>query len=82
MISVSFGDGSACVALLPLGGGSAPARNQPWSHREREKRERISPGAWSPGTEPSALGVWGGDSGRPKQCVKVAARPQNTARSE
>ena len=28
----------------------------------------ISPGAWSPGTEPSALDVWGGEMGRPEQC--------------
>ena len=30
----------------------------------------ISPGAWSPGTEPSALKVWGGEMGRPKQCCQ------------
>ena len=30
----------------------------------------ISPGAWSPGTGPSALDVWGGEMGRPKQTVR------------
>ena len=28
----------------------------------------ISAGAWSPGSEPSALEEWGGEMGRPKQC--------------
>ena len=29
---------------------------------------KISPGAWSPRTEPSALKVWGGKMERPEQC--------------
>ena len=30
----------------------------------------ISPGAWSPGTELSAVAVWGGETGRPEQCCQ------------
>ena len=62
-MTVPFGDGSALVALLQ------PAARPP---------PEISPGVWSPGTEPSALEAW--QTWGPNSAAKVAACPQNSQR--
>ena len=48
----------------------------PWGGEPRPK-SALEAVAWSPGTEPSALEVWGGEWGAPNSAVKVAARSQN-----
>ena len=44
------------------GGGLNPSQSQPCR-------------TWSPGTEPSALKVWGGEMGSPKQCGQSRCTP-------
>ena len=59
--TLPFGDGSAQTTLLPRGGGLGPP-------------PEIRPGAWSQGTEPGALEVWGGDPGNAPPPKKMRSR--------
>ena len=63
MTSLPFGMGLPKLPCCPRAGAKPPPE--------------ISPGAWSPGTEPSALEVWGGKWGAQNSVVQVAARFQN-----